>query len=124
MKRLIKDVNRKVFLILDNLRLHHGKRVRAWLDKNKDEIEVFFIPPHSLELNPDKYLDNVLKKGVQSETRARIKSDLHQKTESFLRRMHHNCDNISKLFSHLKVKYINFVSGYDSLLFFDRVMID
>lgn len=31
MKRLIKDAGRKVFLILDNLRVHHAKLVKAWL---------------------------------------------------------------------------------------------
>ncbi|MGV8294937.1 transposase, partial [Pseudomonas aeruginosa] len=31
-KRLIKDAERKIFLILDNLRVHHAKVVREWLD--------------------------------------------------------------------------------------------
>jgi len=35
LKRLIKDVKRKVFLILDNLRVHHASVVKAWLEKNK-----------------------------------------------------------------------------------------
>ena len=41
MSRLIKDANRKVYLILDNLRTHHSKDVKQWLEKNKDKIEVF-----------------------------------------------------------------------------------
>ena len=36
MKRLITDSPRKVFLILDNLRVHHGKLVAAWLAENRD----------------------------------------------------------------------------------------
>ena len=28
---LVKDADRKVFLILDNLRVHHSKLVKAWL---------------------------------------------------------------------------------------------
>ena len=43
LKRLTKDTQRKVFLILDNLRVHHGKLVSAWLEKNTDKIEVFFL---------------------------------------------------------------------------------
>ncbi|KAF1018049.1 MAG: hypothetical protein E5299_00119 [Burkholderia gladioli] len=32
LKRLIKDMhNKKVFLILDNLKVHHAKPVKAWL---------------------------------------------------------------------------------------------
>lgn len=36
MQRLIKDAKRKVFLILDNLRVHHAKVVKAWLAEHKD----------------------------------------------------------------------------------------
>ena len=42
MRRLIKDTHRKVFLILDNHRAHHSKKVKAWLVKHKDKIEVFY----------------------------------------------------------------------------------
>ena len=38
MRRLIYDVKKKVFLILDNLRVHHSKKVRAWLEKHKAGI--------------------------------------------------------------------------------------
>ena len=100
MRRLIKDVGRKVFLILDNLKVHHGKLVAAWLEQNKDKIEVFFIPPYSPEINPDEYLNHVLKKNVHSGIRPRTKPDLHHKTESFLRKMQHNSDGVRNLFQH------------------------
>jgi len=32
MRRLIRDSERKVFFILDNLRVHHGKIVAKWLE--------------------------------------------------------------------------------------------
>lgn len=64
MKRLIKDAKRKVFLILDNLRVHHAKVVKAWLAEHKDEIEVFYLPSYSPELNPDEYMNCDLKAGV------------------------------------------------------------
>jgi diphthamide synthase subunit DPH2 len=35
MSRLIKDTERKVFLILDNLRVHHSKDVKSWLEENQ-----------------------------------------------------------------------------------------
>jgi transposase len=55
--RLIYDVKKKVFLILDNLRVHHSKKVRAWLEKYKDRIEIFYLPPYSPEYNPDELLN-------------------------------------------------------------------
>lgn len=41
-RQLIKDAGRKVFLILDNLRVHHSKYVQAWLKAHVGQIEVFF----------------------------------------------------------------------------------
>lgn len=38
MGRLIRDIKKKVFLILDNLRVHHSKDVQKWLDEHKDRI--------------------------------------------------------------------------------------
>ena len=36
MERLIRDSKQKVFLILDNLNVHHGKLAAAWLENHKD----------------------------------------------------------------------------------------
>ncbi len=44
MRRLIKDAGRKVILILDNLRVHHAKRVKKWLSGKTKQIEVFYLP--------------------------------------------------------------------------------
>ena len=66
MRRLIKDVDRKVFLIVDNLRVHHSKLVHKWLEEHPEQIEVFYLPSYSPELNPDEYLNCDLKIGVHS----------------------------------------------------------
>jgi transposase len=80
MKRLIRDAKRKVFLILDNLKVHHARVVKAWLADHQDEIEVFYLSPYSSELNPDEYLNCDLKVGVHSGTPARSKE--HQEARS------------------------------------------
>jgi len=41
MTRLTRDAGRKVFLILDNLRVHHSKNAQKWLEEHKEQIEVF-----------------------------------------------------------------------------------
>ena len=61
MQRLIKDAGRKVFLVLDNLRVHHSKLVKAWLEEHGEQIEVFFLPSYSAELNPDEIMNGDLK---------------------------------------------------------------
>ena len=64
LKRLIKGANKKIFLILDNLRVHHSKLVKQWIDENTDKIELFYLPSYSPEINPDEYLNNDLKSGI------------------------------------------------------------
>jgi len=41
----------KVFLNQDNLRVHHAKGGKAWLQDNKKQAEVFYLPSYSPELN-------------------------------------------------------------------------
>ncbi len=41
-ERLIKDTPKKVYLIVDNLRVHKAKTVQAWQQKHADKIKLFF----------------------------------------------------------------------------------
>jgi len=45
LKRLTKDTDKKVFLIVDNLRVHHAKIVQAWQKKKRGEDRAFFPCP-------------------------------------------------------------------------------
>nr|WP_269767123.1 transposase [Burkholderia ubonensis] len=50
---LINDMRSKeVFLILNNLKVHHATPVKAWLAEHVDQIEVFCLPSYGPELNP------------------------------------------------------------------------
>lgn len=106
MSRLIKDAPRKVFLILDNLRVHHGKIVAAWLEENKDRIEVFFLPPYAPESNPDEYLNHALKRNVHSGNLPKTKKDIKHKIHSFMRRLQHRKESVKAFFRHKAVSYI------------------
>jgi transposase len=103
LRRLVSDAPRKIFLILDNLRVHHGKIVADWLEKNKDKIEVFFLPPYAPELNPGEYLNHALKLDVHSGKHPRKKSDLCHKIHSFMRRLQHRRHAVQAFFRHRKL---------------------
>jgi DDE superfamily endonuclease/Helix-turn-helix domain len=51
-------------LIVDNLRVHRARTVTAWVEENKDRIELFYLPPYAPERNPDEYVNNDVKQGV------------------------------------------------------------
>ena len=57
---MIKDTQRKVFLILDNLRDRYSKPVKAQALQNTQKIELFNLPIHSPELNPEERLNEDL----------------------------------------------------------------
>jgi transposase len=105
LRRLVAESERKVFLILDNLRVHHGKIVAAWLEKHKHEIEVFFLPPYAPESNPDEYLNHALKLDVHSGDLPRTKKDIRHKIHSFMRRLQHAKHRVRAFFRHTKVSY-------------------
>lgn len=42
-ERLIKDAPKKIYLIVDNLRVHKAKKVQEWQEKHSDQIK-FFSP--------------------------------------------------------------------------------
>lgn len=105
LKRLIKDAGRKVFLILDNLRVHHSGVVKAWLAKHTDQIEIFHLPSYSPELNPDEYLNCDLKAGVHSGPPARSTGKLKAKAISHLRMLQKRPDRIRSYFKHPKIRY-------------------
>ena len=105
MTRLTKDAGRKVFLILDNLRAHHGKEVKKWLEDHREQIEVFHLPSYSPELNPDEYLNGNLKNKVHSGKPVRNQGDLEKKTRSFMRTLLKRPTHVRSYFKHHKVAY-------------------
>lgn len=42
LKRLIAHRKRKVFLIMDNLSVHKAKKIQAWTQTHRNDIEIFF----------------------------------------------------------------------------------
>lgn len=61
LEALIQDTGRKVFLILDNLRVQHSKPVKARVAARQDKIELFYLLSYSPELNPEERLNADLK---------------------------------------------------------------
>ena len=105
MERLIKNSDKKIYLILDNLKVHHSYVVRDWLEEHEKQIEIFFLPSYSPELNPDEYLNCDLKAGVHSAIPARTKKQLTSKAISHLRKLQKLPKRVMKYFKHPKIAY-------------------
>ena len=106
MERLVRASERKVFLVLDNLRVHHGKIVADWLKKHAEKIEVFFLPAYAPEYNPDEYLNHALKISVHSGQMPYTTEDISHKIRAFMRKLQHNPSVVSKFFLHPLLSYL------------------
>lgn len=105
LKRLVRDAPRKVFLIVDNLKVHHSKRVSAWLEENRLLIELYFLPAYSPELNPDEYVNNDVKNKIRSKPAPRSQSELEGYVRTYMRKLYHNKKKVKSFFEHEKVNY-------------------
>ena len=105
MMRLVNQSTKKVFLILDNLKVHHAKPVKEWLEDHKAMIEVFYLPAYSPELNPDEYLNCDLKKGVHSGKPARNKQQLKDKTRKHMNMLQRKPHRVKKYFMNKHIRY-------------------
>ena len=103
--RLVRDVGRKVFLILDRLPVHRSAQVRAWLAEREAEIEVFHLPPYSPELNPDEGLNADLKQAVTRKAPARDKPRLKRAVVGHMRRLSKSPARIRSYFRHHTFRY-------------------
>jgi transposase len=105
LKRLVRDAGRKLFLILDNLKVHHSKPVKAWLAEHVNEIEVFYLPSYSPELNPNEMANADLKQAVTKRAPARTKLQLVKATAGHLRSVQRQPQRVKSYFEHEPVRY-------------------
>ena len=105
LEQMIKYSKRKLFFITDNHPSHKTKRLKQWLEDNKDKIEVFFIPPYSPELNPQEYVNQDLKTNVIGKKRAINKEQLKENINDFMNGRKKNKPQVKKYFHHKHALY-------------------
>ena len=61
LKRLLKQMKKKIFLIVDGHPVHRSSAVKKFVAEKKDQIRLFHLPAYSPELNPDEMLNQDVK---------------------------------------------------------------
>jgi len=102
---LIKQAGRKVFLVLDNLGVHHCGPVKKWLTDHGEGIEVFFLPSYSPELNPDERLNCDLKQAIETRVPCRSKDKLRKAATEHMQALERKPDRIRQFFKDPNVVY-------------------
>lgn len=105
LKQLIKSSTRKIYLILDNLKVHHSKVVKEWVEKSQDKIALFFLPSYSPEMNPDEYLNCDLKQGLSAKKSPKNKDILQNNVKRYMDLLANNPERVKKYFKHKSIEY-------------------
>jgi transposase len=100
----MKSIRGKIFLILDNSKVHHSIELNAWIGKRK-RIKFFFLPAYSPDLNPDEHLNADVKQGVSSRVPAKTKEKLHTATEEHMQMLRNTPGRIVKYFEDPAISY-------------------
>lgn len=107
MQLLIKGSTKKIFLIVDNLKVHHCELVKKWLadEEIKEKIEVFYLPSYSPERNPDEYLNCDLKQGLSSKPAPKNQKKLSENVDAHMTMLQQTPNRVKKYFKHKSIEY-------------------
>ena len=105
LRRLTYRTKKKIFLIVDNHKVHHSKDVQSWLQKNKEKIEVFFLPPYCPEMNPQELVNQEVKSHAGNFRLMTSMKDLTVNLRSYLSKIQFNPWKIMGYFKKESVAY-------------------
>ncbi len=94
LKRIAKEAERKILLVVDHGRIHRARTIREWLEENQAAIELYFQPPYSPQVNPVERLGALVQRRVRrelSKTEAKLRDNLEaacQSLQKALEQMH------------------------------------
>jgi transposase len=103
--RLIRQIKQKVFLIVDNHRAHHSKKVQGYVEKHKDKIELFYLPPYCPDMNPQELVNQDVKANANNFKPLMKLEDLTINVRSYLTRIQFNEAKIINFFKKNEVAY-------------------
>jgi transposase len=87
LQRLVCGARRKLLLIADRLQAHKTPEVASWLADHASQIEVFYLPGYSPELNPVEYLNGDMKATVNEVGLPDNRGILQTRIRSFMHKL-------------------------------------
>ena len=105
LRRLVREAERKLFVIVDNLPVHRARRVTAWVRDHADQIELCYLPSYAPEHNPDEFLNNDLKQAMARRRTPRDKAALKSGLTSYMRSLQHCPAKVRAFFQAPTVRY-------------------
>jgi transposase len=105
LKRLMQGMKRPVFLIVDGHPVHRSVTVQKYVASTKGRLQLFFLPPHSPELNPDEHVRAEVKaKGIGRRVIASA-SRMFSTLLGWLRSLQRSPKKVRSFFQHPETRY-------------------
>lgn len=98
LKRLLRLVKRRIFLIVDRHPVHRSARVQRWLAAKSSRIRMFFLPSYSPELNPDELLNQDVKSNSLGRVRPADKHEMMHNVRGYLRGIQRDAQIVKSYF--------------------------
>lgn len=105
LRRLIKQANRKIFIIVDRHPVHRSNKVSKWLKKNQSQIRLFFLPGYSPDLNPDEMVNQDVKANAVGRKRPHNRGQLMRYLRGYLKRRRQQPEIVRRYFHEESVLY-------------------
>jgi transposase len=105
LNRLHKQVGARVVVILDSHPVHKSAEVRRWIKGTSGEMELYFLPGYSPELNPDEYLNQDVKSNAVGKERPTNQSEMISNVRGYLRSTQRTKGAVAKYFAADHVRY-------------------
>lgn len=105
LRRLVRQLKHKFFLIIDQHRVHTSAKAMSWIKKYSHRLRVYYLPSYSPDLNPDEMLNNDVKSNAVGRRRPRNKVELISNVRSYLRSRQKQPLLVIKYFKKTSVAY-------------------
>jgi transposase len=105
LRRLLRQSDRRVYLIIDRHPVHRSRKVQNWVKENEERLRLFFLPSYSPEINPDELLNQDVKSNALGRQRPANQTELMGKVRSYLRSRQGKPDIVANYFQGKHVRY-------------------
>ncbi|MCP4050948.1 MAG: IS630 family transposase, partial [bacterium] len=105
LRRLIYKADRQIYLIVDNHKVHHAYKVQDWLEKHKDKISIFYLPPYAPELKPDELLNQDVKSNAVKHRKPENTNHLKKALKSYMCKIQKSPTKVADFFKKKEVAY-------------------
>jgi transposase len=105
MKRLLKQLDGRIYLIVDGHPVHKSGEARRFVDQHKPRLRLIRMPGYCPELNPDELLNQDVKTNGLGKSRPTNRTELMATVRSHLYRRQKQPQVIRNLFREKHVRY-------------------